>query len=66
MRVTFSYPPGPRVVADVLDIGPDFIQLVEPGQRDGFGIYLHDEDWVTETGGAVRVHAIELGNEVRR
>lgn len=62
MQVALSYPFGSRVVADVLSVRADCFRLVVPGRVDGFSIYLHDEDWVTETGHVVRVESIVLGD----
>jgi hypothetical protein len=66
MQINFSYPAGPSVVADVLAIGADCIRLAEPGRADGLRLYLTDEEWVTETGCAVRVEAILLGQAPRQ
>lgn len=66
MQVTFSYLAGPRVVADVLGIGVDYVRLAEPGRADSLCLYLTDEKWVTETGREVRVEYIGLGLEPSR
>jgi hypothetical protein len=62
MQVVVSYPDRPKVVADTLSVGADYIWLRAPGSVDEFGIFLRDEDWVTGSGKAVRVEAILLGD----
>lgn len=61
MQITFSYSVGPRVVAEVVAVGADYVQLAEPSRADGLRLYLTDEKWITEAGCEVRVEAILLG-----
>jgi hypothetical protein len=65
MQITYSYAAGPRVVVDVLAVGADCIRLAEPGRAEGLRLYLKDDEWVTETGCAVRVESILLGQATR-
>jgi hypothetical protein len=65
MQIILSYPSRPKTVAFVLAVGADFIRVATPECIDGFDILLHEEEWVTERGRAVRVDAIVLGDAAR-
>ena len=64
MQTVFSYPSGQTVVAVVLSVGTDYMRVIAPECKDGLDLYLRDQEWVTETGVAIRVDAILFENEV--
>jgi len=65
MQIVYSYQSGRAVVAEVLAVGAGFVRAVAPKRPDAFDLYLRDEDWVTETGTAIRVDAIVFGDRAR-